>query len=130
MKARIAADVMTRKVITARPEMLVTEVMELILRNDTSCLPVVDDHGQLVGIITEYDIMNFAFSGVADRTRVGEAMSKEVFSWTPDTDIETVVNSCLTRRIHRAPVVQDGKVIGIISRRDILREILHVYSKY
>ena len=129
MKTRKASDFMTKTVVTAREDMILTDVMQTLLRHSIGCLPVVDEHQGLVGIITEYDIMNTAVSGEADRTRVGEAMHREVFTFTPDTDLETIVNTCLTKRIHRAPIMQDGKLVGIVSRRDIMREILAMYHR-
>ena len=61
---------------------------------------------------------------------VSEAMSNRVLSYPPETDIETLVNCCVTNRVRRVPIVKDGKVEGIVSRRDILREMQRIYSRH
>jgi len=131
MKTTKALDIMTAPVVTARPDMLLDEVIRLLLRWHISGLPVVDDGGRLVGVISEHDVMNFAFSGDAADTRVEEAMSREVVTFGPDADIETLVNACATKRIRRIPITTgDRKVVGIVSRRDILREMNRLYNRY
>jgi CBS domain-containing protein len=130
MKIRCAADIMTSPVILAQEEMRLTEVIGLLLRWNISGLPVVNDAGKLVGIITEHDVMNFAFDGQAAEATVGEAMSKDVMSFPPGVDIETLVNTYVSKRIRRVPIVEDGKVVGIVSRRDILREMQRMYDRF
>lgn len=127
---RHASDIMTTPVITARPDMKLTDVIDLLLRWHISGLPVVDEAGKLVGIVSEHDVMNFAFDGHAGEVTVAEAMSKEVLSFAPDTDIESLVNCCVSHRVRRVPIVKDGKVAGIVSRRDILREMQRIYSRH
>jgi CBS domain-containing protein len=130
MKHKTAADVMTTAVVTVNPETLLTDAIELLLRHSISGLPVVDDANNLVGIISEHDIMNFAFSGDADTAKVGEAMTREVITFPPDSDLITLVNSCAAKRLRRTPIVENGKLVGIVSRRDILREMLEMYNNY
>ncbi len=124
----VVSNIMTPNPMTVTPRNAIRTAVNLMREGGFRRLPVVD-RGRLVGIITEYDIMNTAVSGEADRTRVGEAMHREVFTFTPDTDLETIVNTCLVRRIHRAPITQEGKLVGIVSRRDIMREILAMYHR-
>jgi len=128
-KKRFAAEIMSRRVITTSEDVLLTDVIEQLLRYNVSCLPVVDNEGTLLGVITEYDVMNFALSGEANRTTVGESMSRNLMTFAPTDDLETIVNTCTTKRLHRAPVVENGKLVGIISRRDILREMLAIYRR-
>ena len=120
---------MTSTVITAKEDMLVTNVMKLLLRWHISGLPVVDDDGILLGIITEHDVMNFALSGEAASTRASEVMTKQVVTYSPDTLVVEIVNHFAAHRIRRVPVVEHGKVVGIISRRDIVREMDRIYSR-
>ena len=110
--------------------MRLTEAIQLLLRWHVSGLPVVDERGLLVGIITEHDIMNFAFSGDAADTTVGEVMTRDTVTFPPDTGLETLVNCFATRRIRRVPITEGGRVIGIVSRREILREMSRIYSSY
>jgi CBS domain-containing protein len=126
---RTARAIMTGTVITAKEDMILTDAIKLLLRWHISGLPVVDDEGKLVGIITEHDLMNFALSGDAADTRVSEVMTKPVETYAPDTLVAEIINHFAARRIRRVPVVEDGKVVGIISRRDILREMNRIYSR-
>ena len=126
---RTARDIMTSTVVTAKEDMLVTNVMKLLLRWHISGLPIVDDDGMLLGIITEHDVMNFALSGDAASTRASEVMTKQVETYAPDTLVVEIVNHFAAHRIRRVPVVEYGKVVGIISRRDIVREMDRIYSR-
>ena len=130
METKKAAEIMTTTVITARKDMLLTDVIKLLLRWHISGLPVVDETNHVIGIISEHDLMNFAFSGEAGDTRVEEAMTRDVVAFGPDTDVETLVLCCAQKRIRRVPIVKDGVLVGIVSRRDILREMDRLYSQY
>ncbi|OQW94733.1 MAG: hypothetical protein BWK77_08725 [Verrucomicrobia bacterium A1] len=130
MKMTTAADVMTTNVITVRKDELLTQVIALLLRWHISGLPVVDDDGTLAGIISEHDVMNMAFGGNAADTRVEEAMSTKVISFPPDASLADLVQSFSSRRLRRVPIVENGKLVGIVSRRDILREMLRRYERY
>ncbi len=98
-----------------------------MLEHNVSCLPVVDAEERLLGVITEYDIMNFALSGEAYDTFVHESLTTKVITFAPEDSLETVVNTLISKRLHRAPVVEQYRLVGIISRRDILREMLILY---
>ena len=120
---------MTTNVVTARPDMLVIDVIRTLLRLHISGLPVVDDDGNLLGIITEHDIVNFIISGNAADTKASEVMTKTVETYAPDTPFEEIVNHFAAHRIRRVPVVEGGKVVGIISRRDIIVEMNRIYDR-
>lgn len=134
VKKKTARDIMKTPVITVKEDMLVTDVMRRLARFSISGMPVVDDDGVLIGMITGRLIMNTAISGNAARTRVSEVMSKqmEIFGPTcnPDTPVEELVNHFATSRINRVLVVEDSKVIGIISRLDIICELDRTYSRF
>ena len=114
---------MTGTVITAKPDTLVTDVMSLFLRWHISGLPIVDGDGKLLGIVTEADVVNFATSGDMASTTAGEVMTKQVEAYTQDTLVVEIANCLATKRIRRVPVVEEGKVVGILSWRDIIREM-------
>ena len=130
MKNKKVSEIMTRAVIVLKPDMRLTDAIKVMLKHNTSAVPVVDAQQDLIGIITEYDVMNFAFSGHAAETTVAEVMIRDVVTFTPDTDVETLVNFCAKRRMHRVPIVEGQKVVGMVSRRDILREIDRLYNAY
>ena len=100
------------------------EAAALLWRHDIGCLPVLDDDGRLIGMITDRDIAMAAFlQGAPLRSiTVSSVMSKEVATCTSEDDIDTVVQTLITRRIRRIPVVDAaGRLIGILSLNDIAR---------
>ena len=123
-----AVDLMTTDVVTAREGMLLTEVVELLLSKGISGLPVTDDERKLVGIISEIDLVNLTFSGNAGDTTVGEVMTKHVIALRPDSDMGELVECFSRGRLRRVPILEKGKLVGIVSRRDILRQMLKQYN--
>jgi len=128
MKTMRAADLMTTDVITAKKDTVLTKAMDLLLRWHISGLPVVDEEDNLVGIISEIDLVNVTFSGNAADTRVEEVMTRNVTSFAPDSDLAQLIECFSRGRLRRVPIVENGKVVGIVSRRDILREMLKRYG--
>lgn len=128
MKTTKVRDIMTTNIIATKKDIHLTEVMALLLRNHISGLPVEDDEGNLIGIISEIDLVNSVFSGNADGTTAEEVMSKAVLSFSPDMELAELVQVFSSKRLRRVPIVDKGKVVGIVSRRDILREMLKRYG--
>lgn len=128
MKRR-ARDIMTTEVVAVAPDMRLNDVVKLMLRRRISGLPVVDENGCLLGIITEHDLVNCLMSGNAPRTIVADVMEKRVETYSPDMPVVEIVNDFAARHIRRVPVVVGGKVVGIISRRDIIREMDRIYDQ-
>ncbi len=125
-KSLKAKDIMTKDVITIEPEVTLDKAIKKLVKNKISGMPVVDDSGKMIGIISEKDILNFAFSGYLRNTKVKKAMSKNVIHFTPETRIEKIAVAISKYQFRRVPIVKDGKVIGIVSRRDIIRNVLKV----
>jgi CBS domain-containing protein len=125
-----AKDLMTQPVVTVRSDSNLIDTIKLLLRHHLSGLPVVNEDGQVQGIITEHDIMYLALSGNAADTCVEEAMTREVVTLPPSADLASLIECLGTRRLRRVPIVHEGKLVGIVSRRDILREMLQMYGKY
>jgi len=130
MKTTRAADIMTTNVITAGTDMVLTDVIALLLRWHISALPVVDDDNNIVGIVSEIDLVNVTFDGNARDTTVEEVMATNLVSFGPDAELAELVQSFSKHHLRRVPIVDRGKVVGIVSRRDILREMLHRYDRY
>ena len=126
---RTARDIMTTTVIDAKEDMHLTDAIKLMLRWHISGLPVVDDEENLIGVITEHDVLNFALSGDAALTKVKEVMTKDLVTYDPDMLVVDVINRFASHRVRRVPVVKDRKVVGIISRRDIIREMDRIYGR-
>ncbi len=128
--SRTAKDIMTQPVVTANDDMILTDAIKLLLRWHIYSMPVLDNVGKLVGLITEDDVVNSAFSGNAKDTIVREVMIKKVESYSPDISVEEIVNHFAAGQLRSVPVVEGGKIIGIISRRDVIRELNRIYSQF
>ena len=129
MKNKTAKDIMKTNVITVNSDTAVTDAIAILLEHDISTLPVLDNNQKLIGIMSEHDIINFTFSGDADNTKVAEALTPQVITFSPETDLATLVNCCVTKHIRIIPIVEGGKVVGIVGRRDILRETMKFYQR-
>ncbi len=114
MKAR---EIMTRDVISILDEATIEDAARLLARNRISGLPVVNAGGMLVGLITEHDLIAKTGRSVAD------IMSRSVITVSPDTEVEQIQHLLTNQRIRRVPVVEDGHVVGIVSRSDLVRQI-------
>jgi CBS domain-containing protein len=144
-----AHDVMTWGTITVEPEASVARAVRLMLQNNISGLPVVDAKGQLVGMVTEGDFLRRGELGTqrqrprwlefllgpgrlaaeyvqSSGQKVGEIMTPEPKTITPETPLDEVVSLMERHRIKRLPVVQDGKLAGIVSRANLLHALASV----
>ncbi len=115
MTGILVGEIMTSSVITVPATMPVQEVAEVLRERQITGLPVVDDQERVIGVLSDIDI-------VTRRGQVaGDIMSPQVISVTTETDVESVVAILANRRIRRVPVLADGKLVGIVSRSDLLR---------
>jgi CBS-domain-containing membrane protein len=130
MKTLKAADIMTTNVVTAKKDLVLTDVIALLLRWHISAMPVVDDDNKMIGIVSEIDLVNMTFDGNARDTTVEEVMTTNIVSFGPEADLADMVHSFSKNHLRRVPIVKGGKVVGIVSRRDILREMLRRYDRY
>ena len=124
-----AKDIMSKTITTVRPDQTLLDAIQLLICKEISGMPVVDEKGKVIGIITEKDILNFIFSGNLKNTRVADVMTKEVVSFSPEDDIDTIALSIGQKRFRRVPIVDGDTVVGIVSRRDILRTALDIHCK-
>ncbi len=108
---------MTPAPLTASPGMTVARVRLLMIEGHTRSIPVLED-GKLVGVITDRDI---AFSDPTPDTTVGMLMTREVIAVSPRSSIQEAARVLLECEVEGLPVVEDGKLVGIITRSDILK---------
>ncbi|HLY47058.1 MAG TPA: CBS domain-containing protein [Stellaceae bacterium] len=144
-----AMDVMTTDVITVAPDMTVQALATLLAERGISGAPVVDAGGRLVGVISEGDLLHRAEIGTARRHRVrrrswwldhfasdlardyvkshgrtvNDIMTRAVVTVTEDTELADVAALLEAKRVKRVPVMRDGKIVGIISRANIVRAV-------
>jgi len=116
-----ARHIMTSKLVTIRPDATVEETINLLVEKQISGLPVTDDQGHLLGIVTEFALLAVAYDPKVRTDPVSEHMTKHVMSVGADDSMSKIADLCILHRIRRVPVLQDGKLVGLISRRDVLR---------
>ncbi len=140
------SDVMTREVVSIAPDASVTEAVRLMLQHKISGLPVMDAAGNLRGVVTEGDFLRRAETGTQRKRsrlvefllgpgrlatdyvqtagrRVGEVMTPEVRTVTEDEPLEKVVHLMERYRIKRLPVMRGAKVVGIVTRANLMRAL-------
>ena len=113
----VAKDIMTKKVITVMPLTTVKNLAKTLSGNNISGVPVVDQRGKVMGIVSEADVV--AKSG----KQVKGIMSKDVVSVSEETEVEEIAKLLAAHRFNRVPVLRQGKLVGIVSRADIIRAI-------
>lgn len=125
MKSLKVKDYMAKKLVTLQRRTNVVEAMAVLLDKGISGVPVVDDDGQLVGVLSEVDIMQIIVQdSYYDESMgiVGDYMRAPVDTVSAELDIYAVAKMFIEQKRRRFPVVNgDGKLVGQISRRDVLR---------
>lgn len=109
------SEVMTRNVITIKEDSTKEQAARLLARHRISGLPVINKDGNVVGVVTEYDVI------AKEGQSVGDIMTRGIISVTPDTDLDTASHILVHERIRRLPVLDQGKLVGIVSRLDVVR---------
>ena len=142
-----ARDVMTTAVISASPEMSVQETAKLLVEHSISAVPVIDADGKLIGIVSEGDLVHRVEIGTHARRRswwlellassrdlaseyvkehaqtVKDLMTVDVVTVAEDTPLSEVAELLERHRIKRVPVVDNGKMAGLVSRADLVRAL-------
>ena len=119
-------DYMTRNVVTVTPDTEITRVVNLLIEKDISGIVVVADDGRVVGIVTERDCIATASSAGYYDELGGPAsnfMTAPAETASPDENLVDVAIRMTDSPYRRFPVVEDGKLVGLISRRDVLRAL-------
>ena len=141
-----AADVMVTNVISVTPDVLVQDVAYILLSNRISAVPIVDDEGELLGIVSEGDLMRRSETGTGRHRpwwlamltgrdiraldyakehsrRITDVMTSKVVTATPDTPLRDIATLLEKNGIKRVPIVKDGKMVGIVSRANLLQAL-------
>jgi CBS domain-containing protein len=144
------SDVMTRRVISVSPETSVFVAIRLMLKHHVSGLPVIDNHAKLVGLLSEGDLLRRgeieterkrsvwldALFGPADGAAdyvhshgltVKEVMTPDPITVAENTTLDEVVRLMENRNVKRLPVLRDERVIGIVSRANLMRALLSIH---
>ena len=144
-----AADVMTHRVTTTSPDATVADAARVMLEHRISGLPVVDSQGAIVGIVTEGDLLRRTETGTERKhprwlefllgpgrlageyvhthgRKVAEVMTRKVVTIDPSTSLESLVGLMEKHRVKRLPVVERGRIVGIVSRANLLSALAHL----
>lgn len=147
-----AVDVMVRDVVTVHPDTDVAEAIKLLAEHDVSALPVVDRAGNLVGVLSEDDLIHRVEIGTEKRRpwwqeavtgastlaadfakshgkKVGEVMAPGVISVSEETPLSEIATLFERKGIKRVPVVKDGKLVGIVSRANLIQALASVVGR-
>jgi CBS domain-containing protein len=124
-----ARDLMTSHVVFVDPDDRVERAIELMLRHRVSGLPVVNSANELLGVITEYDIIDMVDDLETERNQVYHYMSRSPVTIEADTPVSELGKMFRSRSIRRFPVVENGRLVGILSRRELIR-FVHAKRAY
>jgi len=128
-----ARDIMTRSVLSVQTSVPVAKAAAILAKRGFTALPVTDEAGDLVGIVTEADLIENRFpvsepaveAAVANgpAATVGEVMTAPVVGVSHDTDVSVVAREMLTGRRRSLPIVDGNRLVGVVTRRDIVRAL-------
>lgn len=147
-----AADVMVSKVITVGPTTTIQEVASILLANRISAVPVVGEHGELIGIVSEGDLIRRIEVGterhrswwlgllasnralateyiMSNARKVADIMTRRVVTATPDTPLGDIATLLEKNFIKRVPIMNDGKIVGIVSRANLVQALASMAKK-
>ena len=147
-----AADLMTSCVVTVRPDATIEYAIQLMLQYRISGLPVTNSDGAVLGIVTESDLLRRAETGTEKRharwislligpgrlaqeyvhahgRKVDEVMTERVFTVTPETPLTDLVALMEAKHVKRVPVVDQGRLVGIVSRADVMAVLVGLLSE-
>lgn len=145
-----AQDIMTTRVVTLSPDTDITAAARLLLEHDINGAPVVDEAGAIVGILTQSDLVRLqkklpvpslftvldgflplgSLSQYEQEVRriaaatVADAMTTQVTTITPDTPLEKVASLMVDKKFHTLPVVDNGRLVGIVGKKDVIQTLL------
>jgi len=124
-----AKDIMTKQVISVKKDTPVLEAVELLWRNDITGIPVVENDMTLVGVVTEKDLLRllYADEDLKNKT-VGSFMTQPAVHFDEDEALPDVCDCLMNYFLRRVPVTSKGKVVGIISRADIIGCIIRQWK--
>jgi len=137
----LISEIMTKDVVTISPDASLKELGSVFKEKRISGIPVVGEYGNIVGIVTLTDMLRilsriYEWGELRERTaglnlskkrqeeklksKVRDVMTKEVFTVAKNETVEYVVGVMLTKNIHTFPVIEEGKLIGVVGKRDLI----------
>ena len=121
-----ARDVMTSKLITVNAETRLEEAVRLLIEHRISGIPVVDTQQRLLGMITEKDVLRILYEEPGSLKTVADLMTRRLRTFQADDPLESVVDCLMANHFRRVPVLEGERLVGLISRADLMGTILDV----
>lgn len=147
---KLAKDIMSKDVLTVKPETTVIELAQLLTSHNINGAPVIDDDGRLIGVVTENDLVfqkkkvhiptvisildSFIYLESQEKMKeemekisavtVERIYSKDVKTVSPDTSIEEIATIMAEKYIHTIPVMENDTIVGVIGRKDIIKTLI------
>ena len=118
--------VMKTNVITAKKNTPVYDAIELLLKNNITGLPIADDDNNLVGMITEKDVLKLLYANIKEDAKVEQFMTKDVVTFDESDNLTDVAECFIRNNFRRVPILKNGKIVGILSKKDIIAHILKI----
>jgi CBS domain-containing protein len=115
-----AKEIMSKSVLTVDKDTTPNELIKTLVRERVTGLPVVDDEMCLLGVVTEQDILKMLYNKEKSKT-VQELMTRDVVTFDQDDDLINIFKCLVNNSFRRVPVMSKGRLVGIISRRDIIK---------
>ncbi|TWT97878.1 Hypoxic response protein 1 [Botrimarina colliarenosi] len=125
-----AKDIMTHEVVTISPQATIHDATETLLNRSVSGLPVVDHKGVIVGILTEFALLATAYDQTINNDTVADHMTCDVMSVDVNDPINKVADLFIVHRVRRVPVVENGRLAGLVARRDVLKALHESSAPY
>ncbi|MCG8541380.1 MAG: CBS domain-containing protein [Clostridia bacterium] len=119
---------MTKDVTTADMNSTITEVAQSMKDLNVGSIPICDDNRNIVGIVTDRDIVlrSVAEGNNISSTKAGDVMTDQIVSVSPETDIHEAANIMAQHQIRRLPVVENGKLVGIVAIGDFATQNIYI----
>jgi CBS domain-containing protein len=117
-------DIMTKNLVTVRPETTLAEAVKVLTDHHIGGAPVVTETGTLVGVISELALIDVVFEPDVKAGRVSQYMAEDVQVVSPDEPLSRAAQLFALYSFRRLPVVENGKLVGIVSRRDLMNHAL------
>ena len=116
----VIRDIMSRVVISIRPEATLLSAVKTLTRHHLSGAPVVTLQGEVIGFVSEPDLMDVLFDAEARKSAVSNYMSRDVYVVDSQDSLVTAAKMLTIYNIRRLPVVANGRFVGVVTRRDLL----------
>ncbi len=116
----VIRDIMSKSVVSIRPDATMIEAVKSLTKHHLSGAPVVSAQGEVIGFISEPNLMDVLFDEDVREKKISEFMTRDVQVVRPTDPISTAATMLAMYGIRRLPVVEDGHLIGVVTRRDLL----------